>query len=1146
MAGDIVTAWTQGDIHRNIESPFDLIAAEEEFGPRGPVTLEGLRGTQKQQWELGLGKWGIGARPEMSTSLLDLYNEAGKSTISGSANAANWQKVTAALKGCHSDLLEAWMEFHAGEALADTKHWSESDKFYSDAANSAQNAGLRLKPLLLLSWAEKLLQRNDFDNAEKYYREALQEAKALNTTSFEVARGLNGLGAVAENRGNLDEAEHFFREASEIREALAPNSLIAATSLNNLGYVALDRGDLDKAEELLKRGLSIREKLAPDSLDVASSYNNLGIMAYQRGQLAVAEAYYRKALVIREKLAPGTHDVAAIYNNLGNIADDRGDVDEAERCYRHTLEIDELIAPDSLNVAASLNNIGLLAKDRGDLVEAEQYLQKSLDLRKKHAPGSLAVADSLSNMGLIADARDEFDKAEKYHRQALAIREKKAPGSLAISYSLTNLGFTANNKGDLAHAEEGFRQALAIIEKQAPDSLDLAMALNNVGSVAHDRGDMTEAEHYLREALDLLNKVAPGSDLAGETDSYLGDIAWKHGDLTGAEAFYRRALEMREKLSPDSVAYAESLAQLGSLMRGKGQNTKAGELFQKAIDVFESQTAHLGGSTETRSSFRAEHRKYYQQYVDLLMSQGKPGAAFEVLERSRAQTFLEMLNEARIDPRAAADSKLLQQERALQVSLRVKIQRRIESVQNGETDDSATESREIDSLLVQYNDLEGRIRTASPAYASLTRPQALSVKAVQQLLDGDTLLLEYALGQEKSYVFAVTADTLQAFDLPKEEQIDAAARRVHSVLSRQGEQSRGDLQTASRTQLNAAEGDYQTAARKLSEMVFGPVEGLLGGKRLVIVSDGALQYVPFAALPYPDRRSRSLPEFSNTLPAPLILQHEIVSLPSASVLAVLRQQQAQRGSTTNLSVAVLADPVFDSTDVRVTHDPHLQRAASRATISADERIVRSAAEVGLRSPGEAMLPRLAFSRREAHAIMALAEPGEGFEALDFQASRETALSPELAKYRVVHFATHGLLDNRHPELSGLVLSMVDRHGKPQNGFLDLQDIYNLRLSADLVVLSACETALGKEIGGEGLEGLTRGFMYAGAPRVIASLWKVDDVATAELMARFYREMLKKKETPAAALRDAQLSMQKQGRWKNPYFWAAFTLQGDWK
>jgi CHAT domain-containing protein len=192
------------------------------------------------------------------------------------------------------------------------------------------------------------------------------------------------------------------------------------------------------------------------------------------------------------------------------------------------------------------------------------------------------------------------------------------------------------------------------------------------------------------------------------------------------------------------------------------------------------------------------------------------------------------------------------------------------------------------------------------------------------------------------------------------------------------------------------------------------------------------------------------------------------------------------------------------------------------------------------------IPRLLASREEAKAIMKLVPWHTGFEALDFDANRTTAMSSELSQYRIVHFATHALVNNEHPELSRIVLSMVDKKGQQQDGSLRLQDIYNLKLPVNLVVLSACQTGLGKDVKGEGLIGLTRGFMYAGASGVVASLWKVDDDATAELMKHFYDGLFKRDLTPAAALREAQLTLRKDKRWQNPYFWAGFVIQGDYE
>jgi CHAT domain-containing protein len=310
-------------------------------------------------------------------------------------------------------------------------------------------------------------------------------------------------------------------------------------------------------------------------------------------------------------------------------------------------------------------------------------------------------------------------------------------------------------------------------------------------------------------------------------------------------------------------------------------------------------------------------------------------------------------------------------------------------------------------------------------------------------------------------------------------------------------------------------------------MLLGPVADRLDKKRLLIVADGALQYIPFGALPPPQKDYKS---------HALIIDYEIVNLPSASSLAMLRREFAGRQPAAGM-VAILADPVLQSDDTRVRQ---AGAQAKTEAVAANGDLLRSATDVGIMS-----FPRLQATRREAEAILALAAEGKNLKALDFEASRATAGSPDLADYRIVHFATHGLINNQRPQLSGIVLSLVDEQGRSQDGFLRAHDIYNLRFGADLIVLSACRTALGEEVKGEGLVGLTQAFMYAGAPRVVASLWNVQDRATAELMTRFYEKMLKEGMPPAAALRAAQVSMLKQARWKAPYYWAGFLLQGEW-
>jgi CHAT domain-containing protein len=281
------------------------------------------------------------------------------------------------------------------------------------------------------------------------------------------------------------------------------------------------------------------------------------------------------------------------------------------------------------------------------------------------------------------------------------------------------------------------------------------------------------------------------------------------------------------------------------------------------------------------------------------------------------------------------------------------------------------------------------------------------------------------------------------------------------------------------------------------------------------------------------------------------VDHEIVNLPSASALALIRKEGAGRQMATK-TLAALADPVFEA------DDPRLAAARKKAPSNGLIASVRSAGSAPSTSPLPSDLERsarsfhrdgfsrLIFSNEEAEFITGLAPKGSTLKATGFEASRQLAASGELGQYRIVHFATHGLINSEHPELSGLVLSLVDENGKPQDGFLRMGEIFNLEMPADLVVLSACQTALGKEVKGEGLVGLTRGFMHAGAQRVVASLWQVDDLATAELMKRFYSGMLKDNLRPAAALREAQIEMSGSSRWSSPYYWAGFVIQGEWR
>jgi len=389
-------------------------------------------------------------------------------------------------------------------------------------------------------------------------------------------------------------------------------------------------------------------------------------------------------------------------------------------------------------------------------------------------------------------------------------------------------------------------------------------------------------------------------------------------------------------------------------------------------------------------------------------------------------------------------------------------------------------------------------------------------------LDEDTILLQYSLGEDNSYLWAVTKDSLTSYQLPPRDEIETLARRFYNLLQIPGYEfnhSRGIAKVVPRDNLNSV--------AQLSELLFGQVAEQLTKKRIVVVADGALQYIPFAAL--------ATPETADTdTPIPLINQYELVNLPSSSTLGIIRDQINGRQEAPK-QLAILADPVFTNNDNRLKNVPSREMKVNLNQASLNRSIRVS----------EINLSRLPGTRTEAEAILNLVSPETQTNAFDFEANHDFINNPQLRNYQIIHLATHGILNSEAPELSGVVLSLVDKQGNPQNGFLRLHDIFNLNLPAELVVLSACQTGLGEEIRGEGLVGLTRGFMYAGAPRLVVSLWNVDDAATAEFMTRFYQLMLNDGLKPAQALRETQLQMQRETQWKSPYYWAAFTLQGEW-
>jgi CHAT domain-containing protein/tetratricopeptide (TPR) repeat protein len=939
--------------------------------------------------------------------------------------------------------------------------------------------------------------------ANECYKKALPLAKAAADQAGE-ASATSNLG-VATSLRDPKKALEFFDEALRLSRAV-PDRNLEATTLNNIGSVYMMTGEPRKAREYALQARVLKREVG-DRQGEMTALANLATVYAALGEVHQAVEALSETLPLRRKL----HDQRGEANTLLNMATadvQLGELDKALESFRESLPLSRAVG-DRRGEARTLANLGALYTAFGNAQEAlttlEEVLPMSRELSDRHLEESV-----LTNIARTYLQLGEAQHALDYSTRALAI-QKQISDQRGEGHALGTIGRVYAFMGESQKALELYQRALPLLHS-ANDRAGEADVLETTGELYLKSGDFKAALEVSERALALCREIDDKRRLA-VSQVNIGSVHLALGEHEKASESLQHALEQLTALG-DRLQQSRALFFLAQAGNGSGDWEHAREYLDRALEIDEQIRAAVIGP-ELRSSFFSTVLDQYELRVDVLMhlhhlhpKQGYDVQAFETSERARARSLLDLLSEAKAGLRQGVDPALLERERVLTAQLHAKTERQIQLLAKQDTQAAAVE-QEIRTLTTRYQEAEAKILTASPRYAAFAQPQPLTLAEFQRnYLDSGTLLLEYAPGDARSFVWAVTRSSFHAFELPKRSVLETLARRAYQGITAADE---------------ASAGSAGAALQELSRTLLGPAANLLGTKKLVIVAAGALQYVPFAALPSP-----SAPD------QPLVAAHEIVNLPSASTIAFIRREWAREKRASKV-LAIFADPVFSADDPRVAG---AQPASAKAQ---DTGAQRAASGFDL-----SKFNRLPFTRKEALDILELVNASERLSALDFDASRATATKAALNQYRFVHIASHGLLNSLHPELSGIVLSMVDRAGKPQDGFLQTTDVYNLSLNADLVVLSACQTALGQEVRGEGLVGLARAFMYAGAPRVVASLWTVPDVSTSELMTRFYRGMLVENLRPAAALRQAQLSIWKEHRWARPYYWAAFTLQGEWK
>ena len=988
---------------------------------------------------------------------------------------------------------------------------------------------------------------------------------------------LNSLGNSNANLGRLEKAIEFFDQSRAIMKEVNDQTS-EAQAIGRIGVMYLNLGRADDASAAFKSSIATY-KDAKDRFGEAQTLNNLAILESRVGRSENAASLLGEARSIFRDLKDRGEETNIVLT-LGTVYGDMGNTEKAIEYFDEALQLSREVK-DKRREAGALTNLALAYTFLNRYEKAIEYLELALPLARESGH-RLSEASTFSYLGTAYAGLSRFEKAIENHERSLAIyreiRDRVYEGNAlqnlgsmykflgredkSIEYfsqalavfrevkyrtgegnSLVDLGSAFGRAGEYEKAFRSHTDALAIF-RELKYRLGEGSTLMEMGVLLAAQGQHEKAIASYEQALVIFREVKEQS-FVGQTLFRMGESEAVIGHRDEAAALFTEAVKVLREIGNRS-SESTALTSLAELEAKRGDLALSRTHVEESLRIAESLRSDLV-SPESRSAFLATVQRSYQLYAGILMRQhqadpakGLNALALESSERQRARSLLDLLTESRAEVGQGVDPALIKRERELAVQLNEKAAKLTMSpVQTPEL------KREVSQLESDLERTQVAIRKASPRYSALTMPQPLGLKEMQAQLDDDTLQLEYGLGEGRSYLWAVTRNSLTSYELPDGEQIKKSALRVYNLMTARN--SKKAAETPDQQRVRVAEADTQlvAAARELSQMILGPASSQLGRKRLVIIPDGALQYIPFAMLPDPTGPDAPA---SAAYSRPLIVGHEVISQPSASALAVQRTELANRQPAPK-TLAVIADPVFDRSDGRfrtATAGSSNAPAPVVTATTADTRGLEHIADPAAGMGGRLIIRRLPFTKQEADGLLALAPKTMTFRAVDFDANRTTVLSGGLSQYRYVHFATHGMLDTERPGLSALVLSTIDADGKTRDGFLRANDIYNMKLPAELVVLSACQTGLGKEVKGEGLVGLTRGFMYAGAKRVVVSLWSVNDKATSELMTKLYRGILRDDQTPASSLRAAQIEMWKQKKWQSPYYWAAFTMQGEWK
>lgn len=921
------------------------------------------------------------------------------------------------------------------------------------------------------------------------------------------------------------EAQKLLDQSLEL-ERKNKNAEGESETLSYLAIVSIKAEKLDESQEFYQKALALAEKTGNPKL-IARACFSAGEFFYRKRNLARMIEFQEKALrFFRE-------------------AGDR--IAEAETmtllAYSYVMDSDRLKGRETAHQAVNIARGGgearalafaLLALGDADqrmgnwqtaftsFTEAETLFPDNLDLTEK--------AILFDRFGVFYETYGDLSLAQNYYQKSLELF-RQSENVFGVSELLTVLGQIFRQLGETDRAIACFTEAYEIAKK-SKDPVSSGMAEENLGAVYLNDRDFNKAFFFYQSALKNYKKVGMKHLIASVTEK-LGELYEQQGKIEAARGKYLSALEMNRAIS-STFAMAQTLHRLGQLANSENQTEKALSYISESVELTEKLHSDIANS-KLKRSYLAEVYGRYELYINLLMKmqllapeKNYDIRALQVSERVRARSLLETLQLAQVDFSKGADAEIINRERETRALLNKKADELTDILSgNPEKQQIQKITDEINRLTNAHEEIKVILKQTSPVYSTIRNPPPFNVAEFQnRILDDKTILLEFSFGKDESYLWILDKTRLNTYRLPPRRQLELRIKNLRTLLAEREIRENETVENY-QARITQAEKFYWSEARALSEEILGQAAAQLTDKRLIIAADGDLHYFPLGALPLPGTNNEE----------PILLTNEIVYEPSAQTLFLLAENYRTTFPAASKDLLVFSDPVFSADDARLPKDTRIADNSSLKTERAE--ILRFAES--LKS-----LPRLAASKEEGNLIAEVIGRGKTDVLSGFSATRERALNSEVSDYKIIHFATHAMINEEHPELSGIVLSRFDSQRRKTDEFVRLQDVYGMNLSADLVVLSACNTGIGKRIKGEGLMSLNNAFLQVGAKSVVSSLWKVEDYATLETMKNFYQILIKEKATPSQALRLAQIKTRQNERFRSPFYWAAFTVQGNFK